>query len=99
MGFEPGMAKPAGSGRRRGTSPKATVQGICAKLHCDPIEGMARLAMDEEQKPDLRGRMYAELAQYVYPKKRAIEHTGLDGGPIEGTSTIEVIYADKTIPE
>jgi len=28
----------------------------------------------------LRGRMYAELAQYVYPKRKAVEHTGAGGG-------------------
>jgi hypothetical protein len=27
------------------------------------------------------------------------EHTGLQGGPIEQKTTLEVIYADKTIPE
>ena len=37
---------------------------------------MARLAMDPENSPELRGRMYSELAQYVYPKRKAIEHSG-----------------------
>lgn len=32
--------------------------------------------------PELRGKMYAELAQYVLPKRKAIEHTGPDGGPV-----------------
>ena len=27
--------------------------------------------------------MYAELAQYVYPKRKAVEHSGPGGGPIE----------------
>ncbi|MHB8698275.1 MAG: hypothetical protein ACYC9J_09680 [Sulfuricaulis sp.] len=34
---------------------------------------MARLAMDEANPPELRGRMFAELAQYVAPKRRAME--------------------------
>jgi len=34
---------------------------------------MARLAMDEKNMPELRGRMYAELASYLYPKRKAIE--------------------------
>ena len=37
---------------------------------------MARIAMDENNAPELRGRMYAELAQYTAPKLRAIEHSG-----------------------
>src|SRR5438128_8870645 len=30
---------------------------------CDPIEGMVRIAQDEKHSPELRGRMYSELAQ------------------------------------
>ena len=29
--------------------------------------------MDEANPVELRGRMYAELAQYLYPKRRAVE--------------------------
>lgn len=43
------------------------------QLGCDPIEGMALLAMDLNNPPELRGRMYAELAQYVAPKRRALD--------------------------
>ena len=42
-------------------------------LGCDPIEGMAKLALDETNPPELRGRMYSELAQYVAPKRKAVE--------------------------
>jgi hypothetical protein len=53
-----------------------------ATLDCDPIEGMVRLAMDESQDPTLRGRMYAELACYEHPKRKAVEHSGqVDGAP------------------
>ena len=31
---------------------------------------MARIAMDESHTPELRARMFAELAQYVYPKRK-----------------------------
>jgi len=44
-------------------------------LNCDPIEGMARLAMDANNTSELRGRMFAELAQYVAPKRKAIEQS------------------------
>jgi hypothetical protein len=68
----------AGKGRRAGIPNKRTreVEEKLAALGCDPITGMAMLAMDESNSPDLRGRMYAELAQYVAPKRRAIEHSG-----------------------
>lgn len=105
MPFVKGMARPPGSGRRKGSpaklkpANKPTVghisiaagpyisvghsmlpRDISEKLRalgCDPIEGMAILAMDKTQKPELRGRMFAELAQYEFPKRKAIEHTGL----------------------
>jgi len=62
-------------GRRAGTPNKRTADVECrlAALGCDPIEGMARIAMDESNPPELRGRMFAELAPYIAPKRRAIE--------------------------
>ncbi len=71
-------------GRAKGTPNKRTVeiQEKLAVLKCDPLEGMARLAMDEDNSPELRGRMYAELAQYIAPKRKALEHSGADGVPV-----------------
>jgi hypothetical protein len=62
-------------GRIAGTPNKRTVdvQERLQALGCDPIEGMARIAMNPESAPELRGRMFAELAQYVAPKRRALE--------------------------
>jgi len=42
-------------------------------MGCDPIEGLARIALDPEIRPELRVRCFAELAQYVYPKRKAVE--------------------------
>ena len=42
----------------------------------DPLAGMAAIAMDEVNPPELRGRMYAELAQYVAPRLKAVERSG-----------------------
>jgi hypothetical protein len=38
-------------------------------LGCDPIEGMATIAMDETVELSIRTQMYEELAQYVVPKQ------------------------------
>jgi hypothetical protein len=51
------------------------VQQKLEALGCDPIEGMARLAMDETVELSIRAQMYKELAQYVAPKRKAIEHS------------------------
>lgn len=97
-------------GRTKGTPNKKTLDVIdrLNKLKCDPIEGMARIAMndvpcdtceetgrikidetsDVELCPtcngagklfssvELRGQMYKELAQYVAPKRKAVEISG-----------------------
>jgi len=62
-------------GRIKGTPNKRTLEVMLRleNIGCDPIEGMARLAMDPSNSPELRGKMYSELAQYLYPKRRATE--------------------------
>lgn len=64
-------------GRQAGTPNKRTQEVIerLDALNCDPIEGMAAIAMDASNPPELRGRMFAELAQYIAPKRKAIEQS------------------------
>lgn len=71
-------------GRLLGTPNKKTVEikDKLVSLGCDPIQGMADLAMDANNTPELRGRMYAELAQYVAPKRKAVEHSRGEEQPI-----------------
>ena len=87
-GSKPGEHR---GGRKKGTKNRATLD-VEAKLRgmgCDPILGMARIAnaVDErgnsiDVSVDLRARMFAELAQYVAPKRKATEITGAGGGPV-----------------
>ena len=74
----------AGSGRKACTPNRGTreVQEMLDSLECNPIEGMVRIAEDESVELSLRARMYTELAQYVAPKRKAIEHSGPDDKPI-----------------
>jgi hypothetical protein len=71
--------RPAGlpktGGRQKGTPNKASLP-VAEKLEalgCDPIAGMAGIAMDEKNSPETRGRYYSELAQYLYPKRKALD--------------------------
>lgn len=74
-------------GRQKGT-PNKNTQDIQAKLDalgCDPIQGMAEIAAEARAAGDfnLAGTMYKELAQYVAPKRKAVEVQGdvtLGGG-------------------
>ena len=49
------------------------VEEKLAELKCDPIEGMVVLAQDETTNIGVRAKLYSELANYVYPKRRAVE--------------------------
>ena len=72
-------------GRKAGTPNKRTLNVIerLDELGCDPIEGMATIALDSQNPVELRARMFSDLAQYVAPKRRAIDHSGSEGtGPI-----------------
>jgi hypothetical protein len=69
-------------GRVKGTPNKGTV-AVAERLEaigCDPIEGMARIAMDINTPLDVRAKLYSELAQYIAPKRKAIEHSGESTG-------------------
>lgn len=68
-------------GRKPGTPNRRTVE-LAERLEafgCDPVAGMAQIAMDPRNPPELRGRMYAELAGYLYPKRKAVEMRTDDG--------------------
>jgi hypothetical protein len=65
-------------GRQKGALNKRTlaavdVQARLNALGCDPIEGMVRIAVNTKASLELRGKMFAELAQYVAPKRKAID--------------------------
>lgn len=87
-------------GRKKGTLNRknADIQAKLDALDYDPIESMVRLAIQAENEGDLQlaGGMAKELAQYVAPKRKAIEVSGLDGGAIKTDNkyTIEFVNAD-----
>lgn len=84
-GAKPGERR---GGREKGTPNRSkltglTVAEIIASENFDPVIEMIRIAQNPEHSPELRGKMNAEIASYVYPKRKAVEHTGPAGGPIE----------------
>ena len=46
---------------------------LLESLGHNPIEAMVQMAIDPDASLELRGRMNAVLAQYVYPKRKAVE--------------------------
>ena len=76
------MAKGYKTGGRQPGTPNRRTQEVCdrlAALGCDPIEGMARIALDPANTPELRAKMYAELAQYVAPKRKSVDLSSTTG--------------------
>jgi len=73
MGRPKGLAKTGG--RKLGT-PNKNSQALSERLEslgCDPIEGLAKIALDPATKPELKVRCFAELAPYAYPKRKAAD--------------------------
>ena len=84
-------------GRTKGTPNKKTqiIQQQMEDLGFDPIESMieiSRLAMANKDY-SLAGQIAKELAQYIYPKRKAVEHvTEEDLEPMQ--ITIQYVNAD-----
>jgi hypothetical protein len=78
---------PKGSQNKR---TKAVDERLEARLRSD--EDMARLAMDETVEVGIRAQMFKELAQYLYPKRKAIEVNGEDGEPIQGELALSALH-------
>lgn len=76
------MAQGRKTGGRTSGTPNGRTQAVIERLEalgCDPIEGMARIAMDDTIEISIPAQMYKELAQYVAPKRKAVEMQ-VDGG-------------------
>jgi hypothetical protein len=72
-------------GRAAGTPNKRTadVAERLEALSCDPLEALAKIAADPINDTALRARVYADLLPYLYPKRKAVEISGPDGGIAE----------------
>jgi hypothetical protein len=91
----PRGGKREGAGRKKGQPNKksADIQAKFDKMGCDPLEGMMEIAKEAMEIKDyqLAGSMFKELAQYVAPKRKAIEVSGDEDNPIRTIHSIELI--------
>lgn len=90
MAWKRGQPRPEGAGRKKGTPNRFTqnLMKICEERNLDVFESMVQIALESEN-PN-RFPALKELAQYLYPKRKAIEHSGqIDTNP----------YKDKSIEE
>lgn len=56
----------------------------------DPIRALIAIAKHPKASLELRCKANAELAGYVYAKRKAVEHSGKDGQPIKAEMVIRV---------
>ena len=100
MPFVKGQKRPPGAGRKRGSIPKLSkeVSSRLEALGCDPIEGMAKIALNKRVNMSIRAAMYRELAKYVAPQLRATEHRLVDGEGADAALKVLVEYIDKPSP-
>jgi len=93
--------KRAGAGRKKGTPNKRTtkaaktIQETIDRIGCDPLEAMLEIAIQAKNEGDLSLSLsaYKELAQYVAPKRKAVEVSGDVDNPLAVTN-IELVAPD-----
>ena len=87
----PGPGRPPakrGRGRPKGRVNKKLSDSLIERIHekypdfC-PVLEMIDTAMDPNNTPDLRFNACKEVAQYIYPKKKAVEVNSREGGTFQ----------------
>jgi len=76
--------RPKGSPNKR----SSIIERMLEHKGADPLGFMADLILDEDADRQLRFNAAKELAQYVAPKRKAIELTGEGSRPV----TLRVVY-------
>jgi len=101
-GARPNSGRPKGSANKRTQEIEEKLQG----MKCDPIAGLARIAVmaeeDAQAAEDPAGRIphmqlatncYKELAQYIAPKRKAVEVSQDPENPIMTEDQIDARLA------
>ncbi len=86
--YQPGHPKHGGRKLKSKNKITRDVAELLNKLGVNPIEGMATIAADPKADLPIRARMHAELAKYLHPQLKSVEHSGPAGGPIQVNHTV-----------
>ena len=76
--------KRANAGRKKGV-PNSDKKELIDRIHSKypnfcPIEAMIEVAKDKEESTTIRIQANREIAKYIYPQLKAVEHSGEIGG-------------------
>lgn len=74
MAWPKGKPRPPGAGRKAGTPNKSSLDLVqkCIDRGIDVFDELLQIAMTETNPLD-RFKMFSEIAQYIYPKRKALE--------------------------
>ena len=77
MAYPKGKPKPEGSGRKKGTPNKSTLDlhAICERLGVNPFEKLVEYIVHPCD-TEIRLAALKEICSYLYPKRKAVEHSG-----------------------
>ena len=66
------------NGRPKGSKNYKTIafEERLESLGCDPVKVLATICNNENEETNLRLNAAKELASFVYPKRKAVEHSG-----------------------
>lgn len=94
-GFKPGQPKPANSGRKAGTPNKSTQEmlAVFEEFRYDPARALCELLPELE--PSQQAMVHLKLMEFKYPKRKAVEVTGADGGAIEVTPVVPATNEER----
>ena len=69
------LGYPKTGGRAKGTPNRATqeISDRLAAMGCDPLIGLAEIALSKKTPLELKVRCFTELAQYIYPKRKPVD--------------------------
>lgn len=91
MGWPKGKPRPEGAGRKKGTPNKSTQDLFekCRSKGIDVFEALLDIAINSP-KEDNRLHALKDLANYLYPKRKALEHSGEINNPYAGMTLEEL---------
>lgn len=87
------MPSRAGSPNKRSYLANAAIREAFPDY--DPLVAMVRLANDPTKDDQLRFNAHKEIAQYMYPKRKAVELSGVEGAPLD----LEIVIAPHAAPD
>ena len=96
MPFQPGQSGNP-EGRKPGSKNKRTLNGeeLCEANEFNSMLFLITVAKDESLDMSFRLKAAIEINGCMFPKLKAVEHTGMDGEPLQNKYVVEIVDPRK----